>query len=80
MKGAIIIEGHVQGLSNVRSLGERGIPIYVIDVCHCLAQYSRYCKKFFICRADLCNNYLIIENDLCIIYLENKWLRKENTK
>lgn len=49
MKGAIIIEGHVQGLSNVRSLGERGIPIYVIDVCHCLAQYSRYCKKFFIC-------------------------------
>ncbi len=29
--GAIIIEGHVQGLSNVRSLGEAGIPVFVID-------------------------------------------------
>ena len=51
MKGAVIIEGHVQGLSNVRSLGEHGIPVYVMDVCHCLAQYSRYCKKFFRCPA-----------------------------
>lgn len=50
-KGAIIIEGHVQGLSNVRSLGEKGIPVYVIDVCHCLAQHSKYCKKYFKCPA-----------------------------
>ena len=50
-KGAIIIEGHVQGLSNVRSLGEKGIPVYVVDVNHCLAQHSRYCKNFFRCPA-----------------------------
>lgn len=29
--GAIIIEGHVQGLSNKQSLGDRGIPVYIID-------------------------------------------------
>lgn len=51
MKGAVIIEGHVQGLSNVRSLGEKGMPVYVMDVCNCLAQHSRYCKKFFKCPA-----------------------------
>lgn len=46
-KGAIVLEGHVQGLSNVRSLGELGIPVYVIDKMHCLAMHSKYCKKFF---------------------------------
>ena len=49
MKGAIVIEGHVQGLSNTRSLGELGIPVFVIDVVHCLAQHSKYCTKFFRC-------------------------------
>lgn len=47
--GAIIIEGHVQGLSNTRSLGEAGIPVYVVDKANCIARYSRYCKKFFLC-------------------------------
>lgn len=47
--GAIIIEGHIQGLSNVRSLGETGIPVYVVDKTKCVAQYSRYCRKFFLC-------------------------------
>jgi len=47
--GALIIEGHVQGLSNVRSLGELGIPVYVVDKSNCIARYSRYCKKFFLC-------------------------------
>lgn len=49
MNGAIIIEGHVQGLSNTRSLGELGIPVFVVDVCHCLAQHSKYCTKYFRC-------------------------------
>lgn len=48
-RGAIVIEGHVQGLSNCRSLGELGIPVYVLDVVHCLARHSRYCTKHFIC-------------------------------
>jgi predicted ATP-grasp superfamily ATP-dependent carboligase len=49
MLGAIIIEGHVQGLSNTRALGEQGIPVYVIDKNNCIARYSKYCKKFFFC-------------------------------
>ena len=47
--GAIIIEGHVQGLSNTRSLGEAGIPVFVVDKNDCLAHYSKYCLKFFRC-------------------------------
>lgn len=47
--GVIVIEGHVQGLSNTRALGEQGIPVYVIDKNNCIARYSRYCKKFFRC-------------------------------
>ena len=49
MVGAIVIEGHVQGLSNTRSLGELGIPVYVVDTVHCLAQHSKYCKKYYKC-------------------------------
>jgi D-aspartate ligase len=47
--GAIIIEGHIQGLSNTRSLGKIGIPVYVVDKANCIARYSGYCKKFFFC-------------------------------
>jgi predicted ATP-grasp superfamily ATP-dependent carboligase len=47
--GAIIIEGHVQGLSNTRSLGEAGIPVYVVDKTSCISRYSKYCTKFLIC-------------------------------
>lgn len=46
VKGAVIIEGHVQGLSNTRSLGEAGIPVIVVDKSNCIARYSRYCKGF----------------------------------
>lgn len=45
--GAIIIEGHVQGLANTRALGEAGIPVVVVDRNNCLARYSRYCTGFF---------------------------------
>jgi len=44
--GAVIIEGHVQGLSNTRSLGEYGVPVYVVDKSNCIARYSKHCKKF----------------------------------
>ncbi len=47
--GAVIIEGHVQGLANTRSLGSKGIPVYVIDTGNCVARYSKYCTKFFQC-------------------------------
>ena len=49
LPGALVIEGHVQGLSNTRSLGELGVPVYVLDVNPCLAQFSRYCKRFIRC-------------------------------
>ena len=48
-KGAIIIEGHVQGLANTRSLGEVGIPVIVVDKENCIARYSKYCNGFFKC-------------------------------
>lgn len=48
-KGAVIIEGHIQGLSNTRLLGRVGIPVYVIDKGSCVARYSKYCNKFFRC-------------------------------
>lgn len=47
--GAIIIEGHVQGLSNMRSLGELGISVIVVDTGRCIAQHSRYCTGFYQC-------------------------------
>ena len=56
--GAIIIEGHVQGLSNTRSLGELGIPVYVLDQTHCIARHSKYCTKFFLCPAFDSNEFI----------------------
>jgi D-aspartate ligase len=47
--GVLIIEGHVQGLSNARALGEHGIPVWVIDKSDCVARYSKYCQNFAIC-------------------------------
>jgi D-aspartate ligase len=47
--GVIVIEGHVQGLSNTRALGEKGIPVIVVDKNNCLARYSRHCKLFRKC-------------------------------
>ncbi|MCF8367443.1 MAG: hypothetical protein K9G76_00275 [Bacteroidales bacterium] len=49
VKGVIILEGHVQGLANTRALGEKGIPVIVLDIANCLAQHSKYCKKFYKC-------------------------------
>lgn len=47
--GAIIIEGHVQGLSNTRAMGTFGIPVIVVDKGDCVARHSRYCNEFFRC-------------------------------
>jgi D-aspartate ligase len=49
-RGAIIIEGHIQGLSNTRSLGRRGIPVIVLNHDrNCVARHSKYCTRFFHC-------------------------------
>ncbi len=47
--GVIIIEGHIQGLSNARALGEFNIPVYLVDKSNCIARYSKFCSKFFYC-------------------------------
>jgi len=47
--GVIIIEGHVQGLSNLRILGKAGIPAIVVDKGDCIAHHSKYCRGFFRC-------------------------------
>lgn len=60
--GAIIIEGHVQGLANTRALGEACIPVFVVDKSNCIARYSKYCKGFYRCpdfRTDAFADFLI---------------------
>lgn len=62
--GAIIIEGHVQGLSNTRALGSAGIPVYVVDKNNCVARYSKYCKKFFRCPEFILDDFALFLIDL----------------
>ncbi|MAT59050.1 MAG: hypothetical protein CMF23_13855 [Ignavibacteriae bacterium] len=45
--GAIVTGGDFQGLGVIRSLGEKGIPIVLIDPEYCIAKYSRYVTKCF---------------------------------
>jgi predicted ATP-grasp superfamily ATP-dependent carboligase len=48
--GVIVIDGHVQGLALTRSLGEKGIPVFVVDSNNYgVARFSKYCSKFFKC-------------------------------
>ncbi len=72
--GAVIIEGHVQGLSNVRALGEIGIPVYVIDEGNCIARYSKYCIKFFKCPSFQSNEFTQFLVDLSIQEKLNNWV------
>jgi D-aspartate ligase len=43
--GAVVVGGDYQGLGIARSLGRRGIPVYVLDDQHCISRYSRYAKR-----------------------------------
>jgi D-aspartate ligase len=43
--GAIVIGGEHPGLGIARSLGRRGVPIYVIDDQHSVSQFSRYVTR-----------------------------------
>jgi D-aspartate ligase len=43
--GAIVIGGEHPGLGIARSLGRRGIPVFVIDDQHSISQFSRYVTK-----------------------------------
>lgn len=43
--GAVVIGGDHPGLGIARSLGRRGIPVYVIDDQCCVSQFSRYVNR-----------------------------------
>ena len=48
MRGAIILGGHVQALGIVRILGQRSIPVIVVDSSrYSLARRSKFCTAFF---------------------------------
>ncbi|HEY1805471.1 MAG TPA: ATP-grasp domain-containing protein [Terracidiphilus sp.] len=44
--GAVVVGGDHPGLGIVRSLGRRGIPVFVLDDQHCISSWSRYVTKF----------------------------------
>ncbi|MCW7079144.1 MAG: hypothetical protein OCU16_06430 [Candidatus Methanospirare jalkutatii] len=45
--GVMVIGDHVQALGIIRSLGRRGIPVYLLHDKHlCISRFSRYTKQF----------------------------------
>lgn len=47
--GAIIVGGHFHGLGAARNLAKHGISVCVMDTGICLAQFSRYVRRFLKC-------------------------------
>jgi hypothetical protein len=43
--GALVIGGDHPGLAIARSLGKRGIPVYILDDQHSISVYSKYAKR-----------------------------------
>jgi D-aspartate ligase len=43
--GAVVVGGDHPGLGIARSLGRRGIPVYVLDDQYCVSAFSRYATK-----------------------------------
>jgi len=43
--GALVVGGDHPGLAIARSLGRRGIPVYIIDDQYCVSLFSRYATK-----------------------------------
>ena len=46
--GALVVGGDHPGLGVVRSLGRRGIPVYVLDQQHCISRWSRYATRVIV--------------------------------
>ena len=64
-KGAVIIEGHVQGLANARALGKAGIPVVCVDKGRCILQFSRYCRQKFTCPEYKDESFIPFLIELC---------------
>src|SRR3974390_2492352 len=43
--GAIVVGGDHPGLAVVRSLGRRGIPVYILDDQFCISSFSKYVTR-----------------------------------
>lgn len=43
--GALVVGGDHPGLGVVRSLGRRGVPVYVVDDQICISRFSRFAKR-----------------------------------
>tara|TARA_B100001287_G_scaffold276486_2_gene287522 strand:- start:2735 stop:3904 length:1170 start_codon:yes stop_codon:yes gene_type:complete len=72
--GVLILEGHIQGLSNTRSLGSYDIPVWVIDTKKCIAMHSKFCSKFLKCpsfKSDLFVTFLL---EIAKKYKLENWL------
>ena len=51
----VVVGNHIQALGIIRSLGKRGIPVYLINNRNlCISRFSKYLKKFM--RADTNND------------------------
>ena len=75
--GALVIGGDYQGLGIVRSLGRRGIPVYVIDDAPSISRFSRYCTRHFSCPplheeetivSALIETAKALPHDRCVLY------------
>jgi D-aspartate ligase len=73
--GAVVIDGHYQGLGILRSLGRQNIPTYLLDTGMCIARISRYTNRFSKC-PDVKNHSLFLEymKDLAIKKNIKEWL------
>jgi D-aspartate ligase len=43
--GAVVVGGDHPGLGIARSLGRRGIPVYILDDQYCISRFSRYATR-----------------------------------
>lgn len=43
--GALVVGGDHPGLGIARSLGRRGVPVWIVDDQYCISRFSRYCQR-----------------------------------
>ena len=72
--GVLILEGHIQGLSNMRSLGSYEIPVWVIDTKKCIAMHSKFCSKFLTCPPFDSDRFVIYLIEIAEKYKLENWL------
>jgi predicted ATP-grasp superfamily ATP-dependent carboligase len=72
--GAIVIGGDYRGLGVVRSLGRRGIPVWVLADEHLVAATSRYTQRWFRLPADDADAQLEFIRELGARHALDGWL------